>query len=268
MQQTNSARNSYIQSEIATATPQKLQLLLVEAAIKNIHRTKQAWRESKFDVGIESLSLAHDIVSEILCSLNSDSNPTIAKQLAAIYLFIFRRLAEAGMGHDEGKLDDALRVLNSERETWRQVCEKFGSTTTQTGNSADTNNRISNGGAAEFTPSAQIKPNLSSPVSPAANFSVAPNNLPNNSPPPTSGGYQRQQPIGQNSFAKPSGSYGIRTAAFPNKPTQTDNSKQTNNTTDTIENTKNTLSGIQTNNSLATPQKNQNPPPIRKNPYQ
>jgi flagellar protein FliS len=123
-----SIRHNYLLAEVHTATPQKLQLLLVEAAIKNIHRTKQFWKDERYDDGIESLSRAQDIIAEILCSLDREGSPDIAKKLASIYLFIFRRLAESGMSRDDQKLDDALRVLNSERETWRLVCEKFGTT--------------------------------------------------------------------------------------------------------------------------------------------
>ena len=124
----NSARHNYLQAEVQTATPQKLQLLLIEAAIKNIHRTKKAWEEEKFEAGFESLSLAQDIVAEILSSVDKEGSPELAGKIASIYIFIFRRLSEGGMTHDPEMLDDALRVLNSERETWRQVCEKFGST--------------------------------------------------------------------------------------------------------------------------------------------
>ena len=120
------ARQNYLQAEVHTATPQKLQLMLVEAAIKNIHRTKKAWADEKFEAGFDSLSLAQDIVTEILSSLDKEGNPDLAGKIASIYVFIFRCLAEAGMSHDPQKLDDALKVLSSERETWRQVCEKFG----------------------------------------------------------------------------------------------------------------------------------------------
>ena len=123
----NLARQNYLQAEVQTATPQKLQLMLIEAAIKNIHRTKKAWEEEKFEAGFDSLSLAQDIVAEILSSVDKDGSPELAGKIASIYVFIFRRLSEGGMTHDPEKLDDALRVLTSERETWRQVCEKFGS---------------------------------------------------------------------------------------------------------------------------------------------
>ena len=123
----NLVRQNYLQAEVHTATPQKVRLMLIEAAIKNIHRTKKAWEEERFEAGFESLSLAQDIVAELLSSLDKEGNPELAGKIASIYVFIFRCLAEAGMSHDQKKMDDALRVLNSERETWRQVCEKFGS---------------------------------------------------------------------------------------------------------------------------------------------
>ena len=141
------ARDNYLQGEVFTATPQKLQLLLIEAAMKNIHRTKQAWLDQRFDDGFDSLTRAQDIVAEIVCNLDVEGNPDIAKKLASIYIFIFRRLAEGGMEHSQEKLDDALRVLASERETWKLVCEKFGSTMDQApGSSTDRS-------AASYTPS-------------------------------------------------------------------------------------------------------------------
>jgi len=124
--QTNLARQNYLQADVQTATPQKLQLMLVEAAIKNVHRTKKAWEEERFEAAFDSLALAQDIIAEILSSLDKENNPDLAGKIASIYVFIFRCLTEGGMTHDPNKLDDALRVLNAERETWRQVCEKFG----------------------------------------------------------------------------------------------------------------------------------------------
>ncbi|MDR1290978.1 MAG: flagellar export chaperone FliS [Planctomycetaceae bacterium] len=245
MQKNNTARNNYLQAEVSTATPQKLQLLLVEAAIKNIHRTKKAWSESRFDVGVESLTVAQDIVSEILCSLDMEGNPTIAKQLASIYLFIFRRLAEGGMRHDEAKLDDALRVLSSERETWRQVCDKFGSTTAQPNNIDNNNGNIYAGknDAAEFTPSSQVLPKSID----------------------AAGNSQNKPTTSSTTFARPSGSYGIQTISFAAKSPQLNHDSPTQSITK-----KSAPASIQINNSLASEDKKntqQLPKTIRPNPY-
>lgn len=128
-----SVRQTYLQGDLYSATPQKIQLLLIEAAIKNVHRCKLFWKESKFEESLEASQRAQDIVAEMLCALDLDNAPDIARQLASIYLFIFRRIAESGMLYSDEKLDDALRILESERETWRLACEKFGSTKTAGG---------------------------------------------------------------------------------------------------------------------------------------
>lgn len=125
-----SVRQNYVQADVLSASPQKLQLLLVEAAMKNVLKTKKFWEEGNISDAFDTLTRAQDIVAEILCSLDVEKSPDIAKKLGSIYVFIFRRLCEAGMSQDLEKLNDAYRVLMSERETWKLVCEKFGSSKT------------------------------------------------------------------------------------------------------------------------------------------
>ena len=42
-----------------------------------------------------------------------------------MYLFIYASLTRSFIDNDENKLDEALRVLAIERETWRQMCEQL-----------------------------------------------------------------------------------------------------------------------------------------------
>ena len=123
----SSARNSYLETEVLTATPQKLQFMLLDAGVRAIHIAKQLWSDGKVEEGNESLIRAQKIVTELLCGLNRDVDAELAEKVAAIYLFVFRTLMEANLKHDVAKLDDAVEVLEIERETWRQVCEKLGS---------------------------------------------------------------------------------------------------------------------------------------------
>jgi len=154
---TSLARQNYLQAEVQTATPQKLQLMLIEAVIKNVHRTKKAWEEERFEAAFDSLALAQDIVAEILSSLDKEGSPELAGKLASIYMFIFRCLTEGGMTHDQQKLDDALRVLNSERETWRQVCEKFGSQILDENTSANTASSVSSSARLDLSTDSAMK---------------------------------------------------------------------------------------------------------------
>ncbi|MDR1492849.1 MAG: flagellar export chaperone FliS [Planctomycetaceae bacterium] len=156
-----SAHRTYVEREVATAAPQKLQLMLIEAAIKNIHRVKLHWENNKTDEAFQSLTRAQDIVTEILCSLDMENSPEIAKSLASIYVFIFRKIALTHGLEDSANLDDALKVLMAERESWKEICEKFGARTDAAKqNSASFDSKIQNAGAKlqEIKSSAPHKP--------------------------------------------------------------------------------------------------------------
>jgi flagellar protein FliS len=123
---TSSAREKYLATEVLTAPPQKLQLMLVEAAIRFVERARQHWRAKQPEQGTEALVRAEDILGELMAGLKRDIDSDLVGKTAAVYLFVFRSLMEANFRKDEGKLDDALRVLEVERDTWRQVCARLG----------------------------------------------------------------------------------------------------------------------------------------------
>jgi flagellar secretion chaperone FliS len=123
----SSAHENYLVTHVMTATPQKLQLMLIEAAIRSAERARQKWQSNDDEQACEALIRAQEIVSELLASLDRETSPELVKKVAAVYLFVFRSLVEANTGHDEQKLGDAIRVLEIERQTWREVCEKLGS---------------------------------------------------------------------------------------------------------------------------------------------
>ena len=118
---------SYLVTEVMTSTPQKLQLMLIEGAIRAIERGRQKWRSGDNEQACEALIRAQEIVGQMLDGLHADVAPDLVKKVAAVYVFVFRSLVEANLGRDEKKLDDALRVLEIERGTWREVCGKLGS---------------------------------------------------------------------------------------------------------------------------------------------
>ena len=122
----SSARDNYLSTEVLTATPQKLRLLLIEAAIRFAERGRQQWAAGANEEANHSLIRAQEIVSELLAGINYEAGSDLVHKIAGIYTFIFRSLMEANYHRDEKKLSDALRVLEIERQTWRQVCQQHG----------------------------------------------------------------------------------------------------------------------------------------------
>lgn len=123
-----SARENYLSTMVLTAPPQKLHLMLIDAAIRFTEQTRQQWQAGEREAGFHSLMRAQRIVTELLTSLNREASPSLVGKMAGVYLFIFRSLSGASVSRSCEKLDDALRVLQTERETWHLLCERLADT--------------------------------------------------------------------------------------------------------------------------------------------
>jgi flagellar secretion chaperone FliS len=119
------ARDGYLENEVLSASPARLHLLLVEGAVRSIEQTRQHWRSGHNELACDTLIRAQEIVTEMMGGLNRDVHPQLTDRMAAVYLFVFRTLVQAGVKHSETQLDEALRILAIERDTWRMVCEKL-----------------------------------------------------------------------------------------------------------------------------------------------
>jgi flagellar protein FliS len=68
---------------------------------------------------------AQTVLGQMLAAIDRDSGGQLAKQVSTVYEFIFRSLVKAGQHRDERSLIEAVRILEIERDTWRQLCEKL-----------------------------------------------------------------------------------------------------------------------------------------------
>ena len=116
----------YLSTEILTSPPQKLRLLLLEGAVRFVRRTEWAWENGNVEEGYQYLERARAIVSELLVSINKEVLPELAERVAALYRFVYIALAEAGLTRNLVRLREAAKILEMERDTWREVCQKLG----------------------------------------------------------------------------------------------------------------------------------------------
>ncbi len=114
-------RDEYLANDVLTATPQRLHLMLIEAAIRHCERARQLWHAGLEAPASEALIKAQEIVSELAASLNYSQQPELAGRMAGVYHFVFRQVVTASLKQDEQCLADALRVLEIERDTWREI---------------------------------------------------------------------------------------------------------------------------------------------------
>src|SRR5581483_9350177 len=83
---------------------------------------RELWANGKFGEGTEPMIRCQAIVRELMASPHRDKSPELVDKVVSLYLFIHEQLVQAQMRRDAAKLDDAIRILEIERETWRQVC--------------------------------------------------------------------------------------------------------------------------------------------------
>ena len=119
-------KNEYLTAQVMTAAPQKLHLMLIDGAIRFAQQAKQVWDdEAQRQRREEALTRCVKIAGEMLASIRGSSLPA-GKQFTAVYAWLFRTVTEAKLLSDQAKLDEALELLHIERDTWRQVCDRFG----------------------------------------------------------------------------------------------------------------------------------------------
>jgi flagellar secretion chaperone FliS len=119
-----SASDSYLETQVLTATPQRLRLMLIEEALRRVRAGDEAWAAHRTDDGNAAISRARDVISELIGGIHPDETP-VAKQVLGIYLYLFSTLTEAGLAADRHRLNDVTRVLEEERLTWQELCRQM-----------------------------------------------------------------------------------------------------------------------------------------------
>jgi flagellar secretion chaperone FliS len=125
----HNSSDSYLVSDVMTATPPKLHLMLLNAAIKEARRAQKHLQDNEDEKARKSIMHARNIIGGILAGMDYEAKAELIGKVAGVYLFIYQALAQAELNKDLNKLDEALRILEIERDTWRQVCEKLVAST-------------------------------------------------------------------------------------------------------------------------------------------
>ncbi|MEM7626823.1 MAG: flagellar export chaperone FliS [Planctomycetota bacterium] len=114
------APNPYLRTKIMTASPEELRLMLYDGCLKFCRGAKTELVKDKpnFEAVYENFMRAQKIVLELSTSLNHDVAPELCEKLSALYTYIYRLLVDANLEREPAKVDEAVQLLEYERETW------------------------------------------------------------------------------------------------------------------------------------------------------
>jgi flagellar protein FliS len=108
-----------------TATPEQLQLMLYDGAIRFAMQARDALSEKNYETSFDRLARAQRIILEMRCGLNYDVNRELCERVAGLYGFIYRKLVTANVERSAQAIEDALKILRMERETWQILVERL-----------------------------------------------------------------------------------------------------------------------------------------------
>ena len=117
--------NEYLESQVLSATPYRLHLMVVDGAIRfarlgQEHLGNRDWEGMYF-----ALNRAREFVTELLSGIDEKQSPEISSRMKQLLTFVYRNLTLADIERNPRRVDDALVVLESHRASWFELGGKL-----------------------------------------------------------------------------------------------------------------------------------------------
>ncbi len=119
------AAREYLETQVLTASPERLHLMVVDAAIRFARQGEQALESQDRELAMTTLDRSRSCVNELLSGIVSDPNPELAERLRALFLFVHQNLARADLTSNAQLVRDALSILEIHRETWLELMDRL-----------------------------------------------------------------------------------------------------------------------------------------------
>ncbi len=122
----DAASSEYLRTQVMTASPAKLRLMLLDGALKFANQALMGYESKDLEASSSAASQCRDIVIELATGLNTEADPQLAERMQSVFMFIYRELVEVSFTRDIARLGKAIELLEYERETWALVMERAG----------------------------------------------------------------------------------------------------------------------------------------------
>lgn len=114
--------STYRQVKVNTANPARIIVMLYDELVKQIDvAIRQIDENGGLDVVNNAILKAHDIVTELMASLDMEKGGEIAKQLHDLYTFFCARLIQGNIKKDPEILRNTRALITELRASWKQI---------------------------------------------------------------------------------------------------------------------------------------------------
>jgi flagellar secretion chaperone FliS len=115
----------YFKVKVQTAHRTELLLMLFDGAVRFTTQAKGHMARSEFEDKNRLFIKAQNILLELIQALDPKVGEALYKNLIGLYRFCYERLVSANFKNDAAAADEALRILEHLRETWRLAVKKY-----------------------------------------------------------------------------------------------------------------------------------------------
>src|SRR3954462_7517551 len=109
----NYGSNQYKQTAVKTANRGQLLIMLYEAAIQNVKKATIATENKEYSKKGAAIGKAHDIINELLNTLDFEVGGSVARDLERLYNFIIEQLVKANIDNSIEKLKSVQKILET-----------------------------------------------------------------------------------------------------------------------------------------------------------
>lgn len=105
----------YQTSNITTATPEKLMILLFDGALQFLQKAKNAISENNLKDRNENINGARKIIRELMRTIDLENGNNVSKQLFRLYNKMAMNLIKANVQRDNNKIDEVIQDITNIR---------------------------------------------------------------------------------------------------------------------------------------------------------
>lgn len=115
-------RKAGVETQVATASPHQLVLMLYDGALKAIAAASLYLSQEDIANKGDAIGKAIDIIDGGLkACLDHQAGGELSERLAALYEYMCTRLLYANLRNDRAALDEVARLLNELRGAWEEI---------------------------------------------------------------------------------------------------------------------------------------------------
>ncbi len=124
MQQSNGSQ-AYLRTKVLTASPAELRLMLLDGAIRFTEQARRGYEQRNYEEAYDGTTKAQAILMELMNALRPEQAPELCERLSALYTYMYKGLIGASSTRDTTMLDEVLRLLRFERDTWSMCIDEL-----------------------------------------------------------------------------------------------------------------------------------------------